>query len=144
MDYDYLFMLDPEIADVAGVSVATVSRSLTGSNPPLSEETKQRIIKLAQEMGYHPNLFARGLRAKHSSMVGIIVDNISSNFAPLIVRGIQDHLLTAGHRQEWYDCACCPPNIVRLFASLGNYIYATSPCDWRCRLNESMRIRRYV
>ncbi len=85
-----------EIANIAGVSVATVSRALTGSDHPLNEETKQRIIQLAQEMGYHPNLLARGLRAKRSSMVGIVVDNISSNFAPLIVRGIQDPLLETG------------------------------------------------
>ncbi len=28
------------------------------------------------------------------------------------------------HRQAWFDCACCPPNLARLFASLGQYIYA--------------------
>jgi DUF1680 family protein len=28
------------------------------------------------------------------------------------------------HRQEWFDCACCPPNIARLLASLGGYIYS--------------------
>ena len=27
-------------------------------------------------------------------------------------------------RQEWFDCACCPPNLARLFASLGGYIYS--------------------
>ncbi len=37
---------------------------------------------------------------------------------PLASRG--DH-----HRQAWYDCACCPPNIARLLASLGQYIYST-------------------
>ncbi len=36
-------------------------------------------------------------------------------------------LLSKGqhHRQEWYECACCPPNILRLIASLGEYFYAT-------------------
>ncbi len=29
------------------------------------------------------------------------------------------------HRLEWYACACCPPNLLRLFASVGNYVYAT-------------------
>ncbi len=37
---------------------------------------------------------------------------------PLASRG--DH-----HRQAWYDCACCPPNIARLLASLGQYVYST-------------------
>jgi DUF1680 family protein len=31
------------------------------------------------------------------------------------------------HRQEWYSCACCPPNIARLLASLGDYFYSTDP-----------------
>ena len=30
------------------------------------------------------------------------------------------------HRQPWFDCACCPPNIARLLASLGQYVYSTS------------------
>lgn len=31
------------------------------------------------------------------------------------------------HRQGWFDCACCPPNIARLIASVGGYFYATGP-----------------
>lgn len=31
------------------------------------------------------------------------------------------------HRQPWFDCACCPPNIARLLASLGEYIYSVAP-----------------
>ncbi|HHW19427.1 MAG TPA: glycoside hydrolase family 127 protein [Firmicutes bacterium] len=41
---------------------------------------------------------------------------------PLASRG--DH-----HRQEWFRCACCPPNISRLVASLGNYIYSESDTE---------------
>ena len=37
---------------------------------------------------------------------------------PLASRG--DH-----HRQDWFDCACCPPNIARLIASVGGYFYST-------------------
>jgi uncharacterized protein len=33
------------------------------------------------------------------------------------------------HRQGWFDCACCPPNVARLLASLGEYIYSTSDSD---------------
>jgi DUF1680 family protein len=33
------------------------------------------------------------------------------------------------HRQHWFECACCPPNIARLLASLGQFIYATSETD---------------
>lgn len=40
------------------------------------------------------------------------------------------------HRQDWYDCACCPSNLSRLLASLGGYIYAQSP--------ESLWVNLYV
>ena len=33
------------------------------------------------------------------------------------------------HRQEWFGCACCPPNFARLLASLGNYLYAQSDSE---------------
>jgi len=33
------------------------------------------------------------------------------------------------HRKPWYDCACCPPNVARTFASLGRYAYASGPQD---------------
>jgi len=33
------------------------------------------------------------------------------------------------HRQPWFDCACCPPNLARLLASLGQYVYAQSETD---------------
>ena len=37
--------------------------------------------------------------------------------------------LTRPFNQQWFECACCPPNIARLFASLGNYIYSQSKTD---------------
>jgi uncharacterized protein len=37
--------------------------------------------------------------------------------------------LGSHHRQPWFDCACCPPNVARLLASLGEYIYALSAED---------------
>lgn len=35
----------------------------------------------------------------------------------------------ANHRREWYDCACCPPNIARVMASLGGYFYSQGPSE---------------
>ncbi|MBA3685767.1 MAG: glycoside hydrolase family 127 protein [Planctomycetes bacterium] len=38
------------------------------------------------------------------------------------------------HRQEWFGCACCPPNISRLIGSIGKYVYATTPGEVRIDL----------
>lgn len=81
-----------EIAKAANVSIATVSRVLTNSNHPISDSTRQRIKKLAEEMGYKPNLAARSLRTDRTHIVGIIADDILSPFPPAIIRGIQDIL----------------------------------------------------
>ena len=45
------------------------------------------------------------------------------------------------HRQPWFDCACCPPNVARLLASLGEYIYATSEEDLAVHLYISGQAR---
>jgi DNA-binding LacI/PurR family transcriptional regulator len=81
-----------EIAKAAGFSVPTVSRALTNSKYPVSPATRQRIIEVAQAMGYKPNLAARSLRTDQTNTIGIIVDDILSPFTPPIVRGIQDYL----------------------------------------------------
>jgi DNA-binding LacI/PurR family transcriptional regulator len=81
-----------ELAQAAGVSVSTVSRALSNSGHTVNKETRERIQRLAQELGYRPNLMARGLRTERSFTIGIIVDNIVSPFTPIIIRGIQDYL----------------------------------------------------
>lgn len=81
-----------EIAKAAGFSVPTVSRALTNSSYPVSPATRQRIIEVAQAMGYKPNLAARSLRTDQTNTIGIIVDDLLSPFTPPIVRGIQDYL----------------------------------------------------
>ncbi len=81
-----------ELAKAAGVSVSTVSRALTNSGHPVNEETRKRILALANELGYRPNMMARSLKTDRTFTIGIIVDNIVSPFSPIIIRGIQDHL----------------------------------------------------
>lgn len=81
-----------ELAKAAGVSIATVSRALTDSAHPMNKETKQRILTLAHELGYRPNLMARSLKTERTFTIGIIVDNIAGPFTPIMIRGIQDYL----------------------------------------------------
>jgi LacI family transcriptional regulator len=86
-----------EIARLANVSVSTVSRALSKSDYPLKEETRNRILKLAEEMGYQPNLVARSLQNNHSHLVGIVIDRMQNLFSAATVQGIQDGLLPAGY-----------------------------------------------
>ncbi len=77
-----------DIAKAAGVSHPTVSRALSDS-PLISEETKVRIQRLAQEMGYSPNALARGLVTRQTYSVGVVVTTIADPFVAEIVQGIE-------------------------------------------------------
>jgi DNA-binding LacI/PurR family transcriptional regulator len=82
-----------DVAKAAGVSVATASRALTNSDHPVAPVTRQKVLMLAEQMGYRPNLVARSLRTDATMTVGIIVENILSPFIPPIVKGIQSYLV---------------------------------------------------
>jgi LacI family transcriptional regulator len=79
-----------EIADVAGVSVATVSRVLSGSTHPVSEQTRQRVNRAVDVLGFHPNMLARGLATDRSNTLAVIVHDITDPYFSEIVRGLED------------------------------------------------------
>jgi DNA-binding LacI/PurR family transcriptional regulator len=81
-----------DVAKKSGFSVPTVSRVLTNSPYPVSEKARQKILAVAQEMGYRPNIIARSLRTDRTDTIGIVVDDLLSPFTPPIIRGIQDYL----------------------------------------------------
>jgi LacI family transcriptional regulator len=81
-----------DVAKAAGFSIATVSRVLNGIDYPLAEETRLKVLEVAKQLGYRPNLIARSLRMEQTHTVGIIVENILSPFIPSIIRGIHDRL----------------------------------------------------
>jgi DNA-binding LacI/PurR family transcriptional regulator len=87
-----------DIAVKAGVSVTTVSRILNASENaiPIREETRQRVFSIAAELGYKPNLLARGLRGSHSSLLGVIARDIADPFHIQILKGIHN---AATHRE---------------------------------------------
>lgn len=76
-----------EIASIAHVSPATVSRVLNHS-APVKEETRKRIEQVIAEHHYLPNEFARSLSNKRSSTIGVIVPDICNPFFSEVIRGI--------------------------------------------------------
>jgi len=57
-----------DVAKAAGVSITTVSRALNGYGD-VNEQTRQRIVRVAKELGYHPNAAARNLRGKRTGTI---------------------------------------------------------------------------
>ena len=64
-----------EIARACQVSPTTVSNILNGK-PKVSEETRQRVLKTVDKMGYRPNYIDQGMRNQKTSTLGIIVEDI--------------------------------------------------------------------
>lgn len=85
-----------EIAKLAGVSSAAISRYLNGGS--LSEEKRKKIKEVIEETGYVPSEYARTLRTKKSNQIGVIVPNISSSTVARIVSGISAVLYERGYR----------------------------------------------
>lgn len=81
-----------DIAKETGFSISTVSRVLSNSTYPVSEQIREKVLRVAETMGYEPNIAARSLRTDRTDTIGIIVDDLLSPFTPPIVRGIQDYL----------------------------------------------------
>jgi DNA-binding LacI/PurR family transcriptional regulator len=89
-----------DIAAQAGVSTTTVSRILNGRDTgiPIKDETRERVISVANELGYRPNLMARSLRGSRSSLLGVIMRDISDPFHIQILRGIHNGATRRGYR----------------------------------------------
>ena len=68
-----------DVAKAAGVSYSTVSRALSGS-PEISEETRERIIRMCKEMNYMPNTVARAMVMKSTKLLGLILPSINNPF----------------------------------------------------------------
>ncbi|RAP77368.1 LacI family DNA-binding transcriptional regulator [Paenibacillus montanisoli] len=84
-----------DIAKAAGMSAATVSRALA-DNDKISRSSRERIQRIADEMGYRPNLLARNFRQKSSSMIGLITDDVSDELSGMIAKGVEQALRDNG------------------------------------------------
>ena len=84
-----------DIARIAGVSVATVSRALAGS-PRVTEETKARIEAAVRDTGYVVNRMARSLRLQQARQIFVIVPNIANPFHASVLLGAEEAAVAAG------------------------------------------------
>ncbi|MCR5702922.1 MAG: LacI family DNA-binding transcriptional regulator [Lachnospiraceae bacterium] len=85
-----------EIAELAGVSRATVSRYL--NNGYVSNEKRDRISKVIEETGYMPSAQAQMLRTKKTGFIGVIIPKINSDSISRMVEGISDILSDKGYQ----------------------------------------------
>lgn len=85
-----------DIARVANVSHTTVSRALNNKSR-IRQETKEKILSIARELGYRPNLIARSLVMRRSKTLGLVITNISNPFYTELAQGIEKTAIQLGY-----------------------------------------------
>ena len=80
-----------EIAQHCGVSVTTVSNIVNNSPKKVRNETRKQAIQAIEELGYHPNYFAQGLRRQRTKTIGVITEDLAQFTTPEIVEGIMKY-----------------------------------------------------
>jgi LacI family transcriptional regulator len=87
-----------DVAESAGVHPATASRALNPQTRRLvNDETAERVIRVAESLGYRPNPIARSLKTARSASIGLVIPDLTNPLFPPIVRGIEDVLGPAGY-----------------------------------------------
>jgi len=93
-----------DVARLAGVSVATVSKVLNkkGSVRP---KLVQRVLKAAEDLDYHPDHVARSLKTRHTRTLGIVIPDITNPFFTDVIRGVESEA-----RIQGYSLILCDSN----------------------------------
>ena len=96
-----------DVAEKAGVSIATVSRVLNSSEH-ISEKTRRRVLEVMESSGYTPNAFARGLGLNSMRMIGVMCTDITDAYYSKAVGQIENLF-----RKKNYDTVlCCTGNVI--------------------------------
>jgi LacI family transcriptional regulator len=85
-----------DVARLAGVSTATVSRALNGTGQ-IASATRVAIDAAVEQLGYRPNTIARSLVTKSTQTIALLLPDITNPFYAALVAGIQEQALEAGH-----------------------------------------------
>jgi DNA-binding LacI/PurR family transcriptional regulator len=78
-----------DVANLAGVSTATVSRVLN-NHPQISQDARSRVTAAIEQLDYQLNRVARRLRTDGTQILGLIISDIANPFFTSVVRGIED------------------------------------------------------
>src|SRR5690242_10445483 len=90
-----------DVAQRAGVSIATASRALTG-HPNVSARAREQVLQAAAVLGYQPNQVARSMRRRRSNLIGLIVSTIENVFFTEVARAAEQ----AAHHHGYNLIVC--------------------------------------
>jgi DNA-binding LacI/PurR family transcriptional regulator len=86
-----------DVANRAGVSIATVSRVLSGSDHPVRPALRERVLAAAAELDFRPSSLARGLAGGETRTLALLVPDIANPYYPRLSRGVEDVASAQGY-----------------------------------------------
>ncbi|MBN1501070.1 MAG: LacI family DNA-binding transcriptional regulator [Spirochaetes bacterium] len=85
-----------DVAKLARVSTATVSRTING-NYPVHESTKKRVLKAIKDLDYHPNYSAIALATKSTKSIGVLIPGIANPYFLKVTEAIENTIYKSGY-----------------------------------------------
>ncbi|MGQ9780116.1 MAG: LacI family DNA-binding transcriptional regulator [Bacillota bacterium] len=85
-----------DVAQAAGVSVATVSRVLNGSEK-VGPETRQRVLQAIERLRYTPDASAKALRSRRTNLIGVVIPDVSSIYYLELLKGIENTAIESNY-----------------------------------------------
>ena len=85
------------IAEICGVSTTTVSRVINNKAENIGEETKQRVLRVIEELDYQPNALARSMVTKRTNNIALIIPDISNPFFADVAKGVEKTCADRGY-----------------------------------------------
>lgn len=114
-----------QIAERASVSIGTVSHVINGT-AAVREKLRERVLEAIRSLGYQPSQLARGLRRNQTSMLVMMIPDITNPFFPAVVRGVED----VAYKSALRLVLCNTDNDPRKEISYLNEMRAYRPAGW--------------
>ncbi|HVN18075.1 MAG TPA: LacI family DNA-binding transcriptional regulator [Dongiaceae bacterium] len=114
-----------QIAEKADVSIGTVSHVINGT-AKVREKLRVRVLDAIRSLGYQPSQLARGLRRNQTSMLVMIIPDVTNPFFPAVVRGVED----VAFKSKYRVVLCNTDNDRRKETLYLNEMRSYSPAGW--------------
>ncbi|KAL3946503.1 LacI family DNA-binding transcriptional regulator [Lentilactobacillus hilgardii] len=112
-----------DVAALAGVSVATISRYLNGELDRMSKKTAENVRNAIEKLNYVPNSVARQMKTRSSKMIAVIVSNVDDYFSTELFKGISSILESSGYIGVLFDADSDDDREQRLLKTIGSQLF---------------------
>ena len=106
-----------DVADLAGVSAKTVSR-VVNREPRVSPATREKVLKVIEDLNYRPNKSAQSLAADRSLLIGLLYDNPSAAYVTALQEGVLRACDNSGYGLVIHPCDHRDPDLLKKIGTL--------------------------